>query len=43
MGNHKNINNEKIKQYFMDETYKIVPYVGDFKSIIPLLRYIKSI
>ena len=35
----KNLNNKDIEQYFMDSTYKIIPNVGDYKSLITLLGY----
>ena len=35
----KNLNNKNIEQYFMDGTYKIVPNIGSFKSLITLLGY----
>ena len=35
----KNLNNKNIEQYFMDGTYKIVPNIQSFKSLITLLGY----
>ena len=35
----KNLNNTNIVQYFMDSAYKIVPNVGEYKTLITLLGY----
>ena len=37
-----NLNNDDIKQYFLDGTYKIVPNFGNFKTLVTLIGFNKK-